>query len=496
MRAAVATSGVVLQTLAICSVALHVSACNERERANLYIGDGTFGSSPPEQDAGDDDGSVSDDPDAEGPGSGMVQLRLFNGVLNLPAARFCHDPDYRADDPYTAEDEGDSGPLPPRLLLDRELDGGSLSLGVAAGYFELPAAAQGAIMVHRAPLPPDAGSDGGASYGGLEAGAGRDAGPTDAAVVDPCDPSSLESVLPLPLTAAWLEPPRPPDTVTDGGASDGGMDGGASDAGFRDAGLSEAGPMDASYADVQPTAPSQRGFATTLSGDLPLMLFGSGRSLDPKELATRRQRAREEYLIRRPGDDAGAEAAGRARVAWLESAVGPRFLLSRVPAPRGRPLELSLVHLVPDVPLVPLGVDAGAPTDQVSGPLHLCITIGTVESEPPDGGTARHEFRNVSPLGSYGPGTDYRFRLFVEADFARQPNCGETSLKPVAERLVPKGDFVAGRSYTLVVWGARSAVDLCTAFPNDTVVRPGCARPAETLNARIDVLENELPATQ
>jgi hypothetical protein len=194
----------------------------------------------------------------------------------------------------------------------------------------------------------------------------------------------------------------------------------------------------------------------------------------------------------------GAEAAGRAQVAWLESTLGPRFLLSRgVPPPSNanrNTVGLSFVHLIPDV--VP-SVDGGVTNDLSAGALHMCVTVDTLESDLSDGGAARFEFRNAASLGTFDVRSAHRFRLFVDADFARtQASCGVTSLKPVAELTVDRRVFQEGRSYTLVAWGARSASDTCTVYQSGSVVRPGCARPIDTLNARIDWFEDDLPESE
>jgi hypothetical protein len=456
------------------------------KRGSAYLGDAAFGSPPPDID-GDaaSESTASNDPDVSQPSTEQIKLRLFHGILNLAGARFCVDPDYRPDDPYTPEDELDPGVQPARPILTELLDGGALQLGVPAGYFTLDMSlVSGALMVYRAQLPGDAGTDGGAGINLFPDAAARDAGvgPADAAVVDaavdPCDPASLEAVLPFPLTAAWLEPPRP--------LGDASLDG-----------LPDAGASDASIPDAAPSPPERRGFVTTLSGDAPLTLFGSGRSLDPKVILSRRLAARDDYLKLHAGDTVGAEAAGRALAAWLESTLGPRFLPARgAPPTNSNPntVGLSFVHLIPDV--FP-SVDAGVVNDIGSGALHMCVTVDTRESDLSDGGAARFEFRNQVSLGSFDLRSSHRFRLFVEADFVRtQANCGVTSLKPVAEMMVDKYTFQSGRSYTLVAWGARSASDTCTAYPSDSVIRPGCARPADSLNATIKVLEDDLPEGQ
>jgi hypothetical protein len=462
------------------SLALFGAACSNGNGngGNGYVGETTFGSAPPGINLDAAFEGNAEEGLAPNADSNLVRLRVFHGVLNLPGTRFCHDPDYRVDDPHTVADERDPGAAPAQLLLASELDGGTLPLGVAEGYFKLDAQLSGAILVQRAPIVSDAGADGGLPTN-LLPDAGRDAGvpASDAAVVDaavdPCDPASLEAVVPFPLSPEWLQPPRP--------VSDAGVD------------LSlDASAMDGGPSGLAPVAPARRGFVTTLSGDAPLTLFGSGRSLDPKEIAARRSAARDAYLVQNPGAFADAEAAGRAHVAWLESTLGPRFFLSRGVTPVRNLVALSLVHLIPDV--VP-SLDAGVPRtpSDASGALHLCIRVGTNEFDLPDAGAERIEFRNSVALSPMDPKpATYRFRLFVEADFVRtQASCGVTSLKPVAERVVPAGELVGGHSYTLVAWGARSASELCT-YPGDNVVRPGCARPANTLNADILILENEL----
>jgi hypothetical protein len=122
------------------------------------------------------------------------------------------------------------------------------------------------------------------------------------------------------------------------------------------------------------------------------------------------------------------------------------------------------------------------------------VRIDTFESDLADGGITRVDFRNSLTFDPLSPGARYVFRLFVEADFVRtQATCGVTSLKPVAELMVEPWRFNPGQSYTLVAWGARSATDLCTAYQVDAVVRPGCARPADKLNAVIELLTNDLP---
>lgn len=438
-----------------------------------FRGDATFGSPPPtiDQDAAAAENvEGSEGPDGR-PSSDMVKLRVFHGVLNLPAVRFCYDPDYRADDPTTRDDELDPGPEPPTPMF-AEFDGGVLPLALPSGYFMAGQELSGAILAYRAALPVDAGMDGGGSNNPLP----LDAGGMDAAL-GPCDPGSLEAVLPIPLTPSWLEPPPP---ALDGGEP--------SDAGA---------PMPARdpNADGGPSLAERRGFVTTLSGDTPLTLFGSGSSLDPSELAARRSLARKDYLDRHPGDDAGAAAAERAMQAWLESNFGPRFLLSRGSLPaRSGLFALSLVHLVPDV--LPT-IDAGVPVNPVlatSGALHLCVRVDESESDL-SGRGANLQFRNATPLGlPFAPGASYGFRLFVEADFkSTQAICGSTSLKPVAELTVPENTFLGGRSYTLVVWGARSPDDLCTVFPLNGVAKPGCARPPDALKATVLILENDLP---
>jgi hypothetical protein len=456
-----------------CLVAL-ACACSEgdRKRGNEYLGDGSFGSAPPEiyPEGGPPDGE-SGDLDAGG-ANGNVSLRVFHGVLNLPGVRFCFDPDFQPDDPHTPENEADAGPDPAVEIVNDQLDGGVLPLGIPAGYFTLEMARrEGAITVHRAPLPADGGADSGGTNAPTDGGRGGDASAGDAAV-GPCDPATLEAVLPIPLTPGWFEPPRP---VGDAGAAG---QGGSGDAGASDAGF---------------VSLERRGLVPTLSGDMPLTLFGSGRSLDPQRLMERRNAARDAHLMRDPGDDAGAETAGRAAVAWLESALGPRFLLTRgvVPATKNTSFGLTLVHLIPDV--FP-SIDGGVPADTGSGTLHVCVRIDTFESDLADGGITRVDFRNSLTFDPLAPTARYVFRLFVEADFVRtQATCGVTSLKPVAELTVELGRFKPGQSYTLVAWGARSPSDLCTAYPNDAVVRPGCAHPADELNAVIELLTNDLP---
>jgi hypothetical protein len=461
-------------------LALIAAACSNGngKGGNGYLGDASFGTTAPDidQDAASE-GLEEGDLDAGESSGVLVKLRVFHGVLNLPGARFCHDLDYTPDDPSTAENELDPGPELPRPIL-AELDAGTLPLGVAAGYFMADEQLTGAILVYRAALAVAGGLDAGGSSNVL-LDAGREAGATSLdAAVDPCDPASLEAILPIPLTTAWLEPPRP-----------------VGEAGVDPSEAADAGASVASSADAGPSAAERRGFVATLSGRTPLTLFGSGRSLDPKEVAARRLQAREDHLKRHAGDNEGAEAAGRATQAWIESNFGPRFLLSRGPLPAtSNTFALSFVHLVPDV--LPT-VDAGTPMDPLtatSGPLHLCVRADTTETDLA-GRAGNLEFRNATALGRFDAKAAYVFRLFVEADFTRtQANCGVTGLKPVAELTVrPQEKFFAGGSYTLVAWGARSPDDLCTVYQSGSVVRPGCARPANELNARIEIFENEPP---
>lgn len=454
-------------SIVACLIGL-TAACSgsEGRRGTEWLGDAAFGSPPPNFRPDGGDGSDNGDLDAESPNDN-VKLRVFHGVLNVPGVRFCFDPDYRVDDPYTDQNEADPGAEPPVPILADLVDGGVLPLGADAGYvmLSLPSAL-GAITVHRATPPSNAGADGGSNNAPSDAG--REAG-ADAAI-DPCDPASIETVLPLPMPATWLDPPRP---AGDAGSASGDASGGPSDAGL--------------------TSPERRGLLTTLSGDVPLTLFGSGRSLDPQRLMDRRAAARDAFLVRNPGDPAGAEGAGRAAVAWLESSLGPRFYLTRgvVPVNKNTTFGLTLVHLIPDVFA---SVDGGVPSDTMSGALHVCVRINTLEWDIAGGGITRVDFRNSLSFDPLDPGARYVFRLFVEADFVRtMATCGVTSLKPVAELALPGGYFEAGGSYTLVAWGARSASDLCTAFPSDSVVRPGCAGPSSNLNAQILVFDNSSP---
>lgn len=450
---------------------LAMSACagGAADNKDDYVGDGSFGT--PGEAVPDDAGlAAADAPspmDAALPQAEGVRLRVHQGVFNLPHARFCHDPDYVVDDPTTLPDETNAGPRAPVPLAFN--DGGSVAFGETTGYVKLGAMSAGAITVYRAPNP-DAGTG---VYGDAALPAPLDAGTSnlDAALdaeagtttpelpeVDaggPCDPNSLEAVLPLPVTGSWLYPEA---------AKDAGID------------LDKLGIVSAAQ-----------------DGDT-LTLFGSGLSLDPAELARRRAAARQAVLAAQPTETLAAEAEARRQVLALESVYGTRFLLARGAIPEPNSFALSLAHLVPDVPSAPQ--QTKNPADAGSGALRLCVTVDMKESEPLDGGVARFEFRQVAAVGTrFDPRASYSFRLFAESDY--QPGmgtCATTSLKPVAKLDVDAGTFGADQSYTLVATGAVVPANACTSVNATKLVRQDCARAVDGLNAHIQIVPNELRA--
>jgi hypothetical protein len=448
---------------------LVLSACagGADEKDNSYLGDGSFGepADPVRSDAGEAGDALPPTLDAELPQAEGVRLRVHQGVFNLPHARFCYDSDYVIDDPSTLVDETSTGPGAPMPLAFN--DGGSVAFGETTGYVKLGAMLSGAITVHRAPSP-DAGaiSDAGAptpmdaaASPSPDAAAGADAlvPAQDIPAVDgggPCDPGSLEAVLPLPVTSAWLQP--------DAG-NDAGVD------------LDKLGIV-----------------REAKEGDT-LTLFGSGLSLDPAELARRRAAARQSHLVLNPSDTAGAEAEARRQVLALESLYGIRFLLAHGLAPEPNGFAISLAHLVPDVP--PTAQQIKTP-DAGSGALRLCVTVDMKESEPRDGGVARFDFRQVAPVGTnFDPRASYSFRLFAESDYqAGRGSCATTSLKPVAKLDVDAGVFSADRSYTLVASGAVAPANTCTSVNTTKLVRQDCARAVDALQAQIQIVPNELPS--
>jgi len=440
------------------ALALCMGGCSDRdEGTGAALKDASFGRpAQPFEDASATPDAAQNPRDA-GPGEGtLVTLRVFPGVVNLPASYLCHDPDYVLDDPDTLQDETAPGPVPATELP--LLDGGVAALGVPTAYVQLAPLTSGAITVHRLPS-----LDGGREAGPSDAALAGDAEPMDGAALDGsdgaaeapparCTPDSLEAVMPLTPDLGWLGPPLDPDA------------GGDSDAAAR----------------------ADRGFVAQAAGGDILTLFGSGFALDAAEL-TRRQNAQYDSVLQASGDMAQAAAAGRRARQRLEANYGLRFLMSRAGSAAAGRVALSLSHLVPDVPAVPVGQAA---PETGSGALHLCMTVGGMEVADTFNGPQGFEFRNFTPIGSdLDPAVTYRFRLFVQADFPTGPNaCATTSLKPVAELQLDPAHFAAGGSYTLVAWGALSSDSICTG--TTPLVRPSCARPADMLRPRIDVLEN------
>ena len=288
-----------------------------------------------------------------------------------------------------------------------------------------------------------------------------DAAPTDEGAAAPrCDRASLEAVLPLPMPAGWVDPPRgDPDAGSDGGTA-------------LDAGLS----------------PEARGFVSSVSGGGSLTLFGSGVLIDRSELDRRVEEQRKRYLQEHQGaaEELAVAAAERYRRA-LEAAHGPRFLLSRAGAPKSeRSFALHFAHLIADV--------SAASDDAGSGALHLCMTVGTMEgSERGDAGAGGFDFRNYVALGDdLDPALGYRFRVFAQSAYAaEQKSCATTSMKPVAELMVEAGRFKAGRSYSLVAWGALAPDSICTTYVQGSLIRPGCAQSGDKLQARLEIIEDE-----
>jgi hypothetical protein len=430
-----------------------------------YLGDGSFGSpkDPVPKEAGEAEDAAVSTMDAMVPPAEGVRLRVHQGVFNLPYARFCYDPDYVIDDPATRVDETSAGPDTPRLLAFN--DGGSVTFGETTSYVKLGAMLSGAITVHRAPGPDAGGTgdagvptsvDAGLSRADASVDAGALAPPQDLPAVDaggPCDPGSLEAVLPLPVTSAWLYPEANRDAGVD---------------------LDKLGVV-----------------REAKEGDT-LTLFGSGLALDAAELERRRAAARQSYLAGDPTDTIGAEEEARRQVLALESVYGTRFLFAPGLPPEPSGFAISLAHLVPDVPSA---AQQSKTPDAGSGALRLCVTVDMKESEPRDGGVARFEFRQVAPVGTnFDPRASYSFRLFAESDYqAGRGSCATTSLKPVAKLDVDAGAFSADRSYTLVASGAVAPANTCTSVNATKLVRQDCARAVDALNAQIQIVPNELP---
>jgi hypothetical protein len=416
-----------------------------------YAGSGPFGAGFEDLDAGaaptDSDAAVAEDGDS----SNRVQLRVVQGVLNSRASYLCHAPDFDLEN----ADAGLEGAVElPLALVDAGLE--------VTGYEYVHSMTSGAITVHRAPS---------VDAGFADAAAGTDAGRADGGSADGldagapaaprCDQASLEAVLPLPMLATWVDPPRADmdaAVAADGGAPP------------------EAGP-----------SIEARGFVSSARGSAPLTLFGSGVLFDRTALESHVADEKGRYLSQHPGDAAGAlKAAERYRSA-LEAAFGPRFLLSRPqPALRDRSFSLHFSHLIPDVDRAP------AEPDSRSGALHLCTTIGTMEgSMLGDAGPGGFEFRNYAALGDdLDPTRSYRFRVFVQSAFAQeQKTCATTSLRVVAEKVVDPDWFEPGRSYTLIAWGALSPEEICTSTQG-SLIRPGCAQGVDNLRARLELIEN------
>jgi hypothetical protein len=372
--------------------------------------------------------------------------------LNSRASYLCHAPDFELEN----ADAGLEGAVElPLTLVDAGLE--------VTGYAHVHSMTSGAITVHRAPSVDAGYADAAAS---TDAGL-VDAGPADALDAGPpaaprCDQASLEAVLPLPMPATWVDPPRADmdaEVVTDGSTPP------------------EAGP-----------SIEARGFVSSASGSAPLTLFGSGVLFDRTALESRVEDEKGRYLRQHPGDAAGAlRAAERFRLV-LEAALGPRFLLARPqPALRDRSFSLHFAHLIPDVDRPP------AEPDSRSGALHLCTTIGTMEGSMlgDAGGSDGFEFRNYAALGDdLDPTRSYRFRVFVQSAFAQeQKTCATTSLRVVAEKVVDPNWFEPGRSYTLIAWGALSPEEICTSTQG-SLTSPGCAQGVDNLRARLELIEN------
>jgi hypothetical protein len=432
-----------------------LSACMDAgaRAANDSAGSGPFGAGFEDLDAGTEppgsDAAVAEDGDS----SNRVQLRVVQGVLNSRASYLCHAPDFDLEN----ADAGLEGAVElPIALADAGLE--------VTGYANVHSMTSGAITVHRTPSVDAGYTDAAAS---TDAGLADDgsAGAADAGAATPvaprCDQASLEAVLPLPMPAAWVDPPRAEmdaGVVADGGAP-----------------APEAG-----------RSIEARGFVTTASGGAPLTLFGSGVLIERAALESRVEDEKKRYESLHPDDAPGAlEAAARYRRV-LEAAYGPRFLLSRPqPALRARSFSLHFSHLIFDVP------GPSTKLDSESGALHLCITRDTMEgAELGDVGAAIFEFRNYAALGDdLDPAPSYRFRVFVQTAFAQeQKTCATTSLTPVAEKAVDPNWFEPGRSYSLIAWGALKPEEICT--PLGSLIRPGCAQGVDNLRARLELIEN------
>jgi len=433
----------------------------------------------------------------------QVRLRVAHGLANVGRVYACHT-DAQLIPIALAADAAVELAFEPGTDLGLVPDGG-LGFGEVGDFHRVPAMTSGTITLHLEPLPVDA----------LDAGL-RDAALSDAEALDADITSDASGTDDASLSSpdASIDASSELDATLDA-AMDGPDDGGSSasedassDAGTEPSdGSSEAPPprcgpdslvallplptpetwmsgvdeLDAG-AGARPTS----ALRNTAAGNQELTLMGSGLLLDPMALAARARQAKQAYLHDAPDDVVGADAAYIAEIAKLDQAFGPRFLLNvnQAPAASGR-FSLDVTHLVPDVP-------PAAANDASAGALRICITEDSVEGAILDPGTSALPFRGVRAIANdLRPGSAYRFRFFVEADFlAEALSCATTSLAPVAELNAAAGTFSPGHNYLLLVVGLLGPENLCSTSQT-SLTRAPCAAPVDQLRPRVLAVDDQ-----
>jgi hypothetical protein len=293
----------------------------------------------------------------------------------------------------------------------------------------LPPLTAGELTLHReAPLRLDAGVD---------------AGPTDGGMLEPCSVQTRAAVIPLPL----------PKSFTD------------------------------SFVASSTLSGYDHELRQVVADAVELTMLGSGLALNPTALQMRADQVRRAWLNEHPGDNAGAELRAGEELARVESAYGARMLIQAPAAAANNSFSLSVLHAIPNL----TGADGGMESEAI----RLCVRAGT-ELEPPFPRVGRPgvPFRMRAPLEiELNARVEYKFQVFVQSDFDRDRGDCSTSLRPIAEKIAPASSFRPGGRYTLALFGAVSANELCSTN-NRSFVQTPCARSASELGPQLDILED------
>jgi hypothetical protein len=417
---------VVLVVLGACAASSDEASDDPTAPPNV----GTFGADPVDAGLPGDTPERSDGGPGGSPGAATGSgFRLLHAMPNVGPVVLCKFPglnltdlDQAASVLATAEASGE-----PVYGED-----GGIAFGTISPWFALDLTPGGVLSLHRAvPTAPDAGvetrdagqgrPDGGAVWrdGG---GVGVDGGIPQARA---CDPSTLETVLPMPFPEAWLT-----FSADNADAGTTGLVGGTS--------------VDADDAVVFGTGVGSRGIRTVPAEGVPTTLVASGVALNAAELA------------KREAHDAGVEAR-----------YGPRLLFSAPPpSPAQDAISLSLAHLVPDLS-----------DGQVERGLRACIAVDGEEGRAlPTMTVAPVVFRErVLLAGGLSATASYRVRVFSADDVGLLgQDCANTSRSPLAQLSIAASDLEAGRAYTVVLSGLAAPERICATVGGASLARPGC----------------------